>query len=227
MKARGLIILLLCFSGLGHVACGQHYYSDSDIFRGVYLPVSYQLDYQDIDGTAYENDQLIKGLVVFRAGDSIETYLRYNVYEDAVEFLEENELQAIANAHRIDHILIGTRKLIYTPYLLDGTITKGFLYECTSGKVRLFRKPVIELEDPEDGATGYHKGTPRSFSLKPTVWLMGKEKGPITNVVMNKSQLRELFGEEYDQVDDYRKENKLKLKQDNDLIALFEYFNSL
>ena len=172
------------------------------------------------------NDELIKGLAVLRNGDSIYSYLRYNIYEDVIEYLEGDRLMSLSNPHQIDHILIGEDKFLYLSYKTANGPQKGYLIEETTGKVSLFRKPVRKYLEPEDPLSGYHNSRPATFSEGPSQWFIGARES-IEETDLSKSSLRKIFGDNTDKVLAYQKKEKLKLKRDADVAALFEYHNSL
>lgn len=229
MVRKLLLILILFQSTLIYCQSdwsGQQFAMGDNTYRGIFKPMQYKLTYEDIDGSPYYNDELIKGLVIFRIGDSLFSYMRYNVYEDAVEYVKEEVIYNIANPQSIDHIIIGTEKFVYTVYVYDNKPNKGYLIKCLDGKIQLYKKPVITYKEPVDPLTSYHQAQPPTFVLDPTVWLI-EENGQIVVLEVSKSNLSTIMGKDYSKVDTYRKKEKLKLKRDDDVIKLFKYYNSL
>ena len=75
------------------------------------MPVQRTLNYDDIEGSPYLDDDLIKGYIKFNLGDSSVQYLRYNVYADEMEYLEGNEVLVIENVKDLDHVYFNGRLL--------------------------------------------------------------------------------------------------------------------
>lgn len=221
-----LIIVIIFLTLLNGNAFSQNIIiQDENYLYQQYNIYEYQLNYEDIKGSPYLNDSLIWGVVNFINGDSVSQYLRFNVYEGTIEYLDNNNLLIINNIQQIDNVLIDNDKIVYRLY--DSGSRSGLFIEKVKGKFSFYEKPVVEFEKAKPAIDSYHEPTPEAFVRKAPLWYFSTNNGPLIHFIPNKSGLKEIFGEDYDTIDKYRKREKLKYGREEDLVALFEYFNTL
>ncbi len=192
-----------------------------------YKPLLYSLDYDQIEGSAYLNDTLKRGLVRFPNGDSSEVFMRYNIYEDAIEYTQGDRLMVINNPKQIVNVFIGKTEIVYSNYRYGKSVKEGYLIKLVSGEISLYIKYRIEFEDAESPLTGYHSLTPARFVYKPSELYISNDGFTIRNFKSSKTELMELFGAYYSEMDKFKKNKKLKLRKNEDVAELFKYFNSL
>lgn len=196
------------------------------VYSGQFTPYSYEFDYAEIKGSAYYDEALRLGSIHYRSGEVTNTYLRYNVFEDAIEYLDDTRLLTINNPQDTKYITIGNKELVFSAFRSDKSIQRGYLWKASEGNVLLFARYVIDFSEEELGATGYHRKKPDEFRLKPTIWLI-KQGNLIKEISTTKTELSEIFGSEYSVVDNFRKQEKLKMRRDADVVRMFDFFNSL
>jgi len=192
-----------------------------------YEPIYYSLNYNEVQGSAYLNDTLKRGVVRFPNGDSSEVFMRYNIYEDAIEYTEGNRLMVINNPKQIVNVFIGKTEIVYLNYRYGKSVKEGYLIKLVSGEISLYIKYRIEFEDAESPLTGYHSLTPAQFVYKPSELYISNDGFTIRNFKSSKTELMELFGTYYKEMGKFKKNKKLKLRKKEDVVVLFEYFNSL
>ncbi len=226
IRARRTLLVIL-FTTITTKILSQGIYVMEGKLLDKYEPIIYTLSYDDIEGSPYLNDTLKNGVVKFIGGDIIRTLLRYNIYEDGVEYVEGEKLLEIDNSDQLQYIQIGDDQLVYVEYSHEQRTMKGYLIEEVSGKCRLFKKYSIDFEDAEAPLTSYHGPKPARFVLKPPEWFTSNNGGPISNLKTTKSSLKNLFGDHYTTMEAYKKREKLKLHKGQDMILFFEYYNSI
>ncbi len=219
------ILLFIAITCIGPRIAAQAIFEGKFLFK--YEPIIYTLDYDQIEGSAYLNDTLKRGVVRFPNGDSSEVFMRYNIYEDAIEYTEENRLMIINNPRQIANVLIGKTELIYTHYLYGKSVKEGYLVKLVSGEISLYIKYTIEFEDAESPLTSYHSATLAQFVYKPSELYISGDGYIISKFESSKTKLMDLFGAYYKEMEKFKKNKKLKLRKKEDVVVLFEYFNSL
>ncbi len=224
--SRSILMVVVFLFSITRLPALQIYVTEGKLLDK-YEPVSYTLNYEDIEGSPYLNDTLVKGLVRFDNGDTITAYMRFNIYEDGIEYLEGEKIQAIDNDFQIRYALIGRDKMVYLKYGYGKISKKGYLIEKVAGKCKLYLKHNIKFENAEPALTSYHQPKPAMFVKRPIQWFVSNDGGPVVNLWLTKSELEEIFGNQYTALERYRKKEKLKLRREEDVILLFEYFNSI
>ena len=114
----------------------------------------------------------------------------------------------------------------YKTYKFRNAFKQGYLEMLADGKYELFVKYEVDFEEAEPAKTSYHKPTPNRFIKKNPTWYCSIDNGPIKNFESDNSDLEEIFREDYPEVKKYIKSNKLKPRKKEDLIKVFEYYNT-
>ena len=225
MKTKVLLIILLTVPA--STIFGQRIETlRFEMFSGYYEPINRTLNYDDVEGSPYLDPELIKGYVKFRLGDTADYFLRYNIYADEMEYLDGDKLFVINNPDQVDVVAVNNHELYYTTYKFRNSFKKGFLEKLVDGHYALYIKYNIDYEKRKEARSSYEKPIPDRFVKKSPTWYCSIDNGPIKNFENDNSGLEELFRQDYPDVKAYIKSEKLKLRKPEDVIKLFEYFNS-
>lgn len=227
MKSFGFVLILIFFSSIANKLLSQFILLKERGNTFKYEPINYTLNYEEIEGNAYLNEKLIEGYVKFVNGDTIAAYMRYNIYEDGIEYLDGENIFLIDNVNQLDHVYIGSDNFVYLEYQFGNEYNEGYLIEKVSGNCKLYLKPVVKFEEAEAPLTGYHQAQPPTFQRRPSQWYVSKNNGPVSQIDLTKSDLKKIFGNQFYTLDDFKKREKLKLRNEEDVVTLFEYFNSI
>jgi hypothetical protein len=90
----------------------------------------------------------------------------------------------------------------------------------------LYVKHSVDFEERKEPVSGYDKPTPDRFVSKMPVYYYAIDNGPIINFENDKTGLETLFQDDYPVIKNYLKSAKLKLRKQEDLVQLFNYYNS-
>ena len=196
-------------------------------YTGQYRPIVRSLSYQDIDGSPYLDSRLIPGIVMFDTGDSLIYYLRYDIYSDEVEYLQNEELLTITNKDELDVVFLNNNKFIYKTYRINDREYNGYLVQSVTNQCNLYQKHRVDFQGAKPPKSSYEPGTPDKFIKRKVSWLYSCGEDPITLFTPDNKSLAKITGSYYKQVSGYMKENKLKPGREGDIILIFEYYNSL
>lgn len=226
MKNRLFIIGLVAFFG-SHVVFGQQ--TNLREYLGAYVPVKRVFNYSEVEGSPYLNDKLIEGVLKFSNGDSLNQYLRYDMYSDEIEYLEKGKLFTILRSQMksLDHIYLNGNSIIYKEYFIKKSANSGYLFELVNDQYSLYKRLRVEFEDAVPAKTSYHKPTPARFVTKSVQWFYSTNGKPISLFKADNAGLKIIGGSHYGDLKVFVKENGIKLKKEDDLIVLFKYYNSL
>lgn len=226
MKHKSVLILILVLLA-GPVISQRLDEVGRELYYGAYEPISRTLNYAEIQGSPYLDDDLVKGYVKFIYGDSTVQFLRYNIYTDEVEYLADEKLLVIKNATQVHYVYVNGHWFYYKTYKFRNAFKKGFLEKLVSGHFELYVKYAVDYEKKKNPESSYEKATPDRFVRKLPTYYFAIDNGPIINFDNSKSGLEEIFREDYPEIKKLIKSEKLKLRQQEDLVKIFEYYNSL
>jgi len=100
--------------------------------------------YREIQGSPYFNEEFSDGRIVTKDDKSVFLKLRYNIYSDEIEFLNNDKIYSIAKPVYIKEFCIGEQKIRFSTYLDGKFVKNGFLLVLTQGDYTLFVKKRID-----------------------------------------------------------------------------------
>ncbi|MGQ8337904.1 hypothetical protein ACUNWD_15245 [Sunxiuqinia sp. A32] len=185
-----------------------------------------KLAYEDIKGSPYLQEDFIEGLIIINDSSLYKGVpMRYNVYNEIIEFEHPNgTILEIDNPDQFREYIINDQAFIYHTLAKTNKNEKGFYEVLVSGKLTLAKKYNIELKDPLP-PQAYKDAKPAEFSFKPSYYYI--IKGNQISEVSNEKNLLEAISSNQNNIKSYIKKNKLKVKKEDDLKNIIEYYNSL
>ena len=186
----------------------------------------WKLTQSDIEGSPYLNDEFMEG-VVFTTSKTqyMGMPLRYNIFNDQVEFKAQEQVQAIAAPETIEKIEMGDIKLVYAPYSLSKKIRRGYFIVEEEGVASLYRKPEIMFEEAKEPGA-YKEAEPAQFKRKSDSYFIRIGKSP-AQLVASKKDLEEAFPNHQKEIKQYIKDEKVKPRKEETLPGLIQFYNSL
>lgn len=184
--------------------------------------------YQDAKGSPYFNDQWQKGNLITAGGKVYKGMsLKYDVFTGQVHYLQDRKVYTPVEDIREFHLTAGKS---------PGTVfRKGFpdtgkgnantwyqvLYEGKILLLKLNRKLIVEKRDP------FTSGLLKTFTAMEDYYAYDQETAGMQELVLNKHEFFRLFGSQREKVKKWAEQRKLKLKEEDDLIKLFRYYDHL
>ena len=198
-------------------------------YSGGFEDLDRPINYSTLEVTPYLNDKLIQGYVIFNNGDSATYFMRYDIYADEIEYVQNNKLFTILKPQmqKLDHIILDHNKIVYKDFHINKNGQSGYLIQLVTNQCNLYQRHFAEYKDAIPAKTGMHKPTPAQFKKKPVQWLFACDSDPIYVFRTDNSGLKKIGGVYYQQLKDYINENHLKIKKTDDMITLFNFLNSL
>ena len=184
------------------------------------------LNESEIDGSPYLNDEFIVGSVFTVTKQQFaDIPLRYNIYNDQIEFKSGDKIQALAAPEIVERVKFGEYQIVYIPFSNLKKIRKGFFIVLEEGNASLYAKLEVEYrKSTEPGA--YKEAEPAKFIKKNDQYYIkfGMEQA---KKVGNKKELIEGFPNNKDKIEAFIKKNKIKTSKPETLKKLVQYYNSL
>lgn len=181
--------------------------------------------YANIEGTAYLNEEFVRGDVFINDTILIEEVpLRYNIYSDQMEFVSAQEqVLVIDDAHKKFEFNLGGELFSIENYIDRGNTEHGVLQLVVDGDFRLYKRYQVDFK-PATKTIGFQEAQPNRFTRQDDQYLLAVgEQTPET--VRNHKDLLEKLKVHKPAIENYAKEQKLKLKKEEGLIQLIQYCN--
>lgn len=214
--------LLLCLAFFANCLKAQEFYR---LKESIGMPLRSR-SYLEVKGTPYFVNEWSKGIVKQYSGQSIKDInLKYDQVEDELIFKDQNgqELGFAAPVieFKIDYVLDGVKKTSlfrsgFEPF--KGSNEKNYYEVLLEGSVNLAKKNVksIQLYREYNSAT-----TTKSIISRTKYYFFITNK--LTEFKRDTKSLQLAFGEKSSKILKYIEDNKLDLKNDDDLIKVFAY----
>jgi len=190
--------------------------------------VEYKKGLEGTPGTAYMNPDWQPGLIVMDDNTTIENLLmRYNLYTQQIQFIKEGDTMAIGNPENIKMIRIADKAFVYSEFLDNNIVKNGYFELRQDGKCRLLKRWKALYQVSE--GTSVNAGTPEETDVFITDChcYLGFGNQPAFSVSHNKNELIGSFGDKADRVRDFMKKSDIKLKSEEDLKMVVNFYNTL
>lgn len=156
--------------------------------------------------------------------------VRYNAYEDEMEFKVNNELQFVTKQNDLKFKFSDNGKVYFlTNYIYENKNINGYLVELVGiGKYKLYKKEKVQVIEYNNNVTNtYLKDKNPYFQKENDVYLVNN-KGIYIKIPKNIKELTTLLNITNPKVVlDFTKQKNISLKKESDLILLFNFINSL
>lgn len=180
--------------------------------------------YENINGSPYLRDEYSVGKVVLANGDMYENVLlRYDQVADQLMFKtkEGKELELVQPVQQFS-LTEGDKPVFRSGFApVDNNTSTSFYQVLVDGKVKLLKKSHKAIREEK----AYGTATVNKNIIEYTNYFVAVD-GNTHKVKNEKSLLEALPGKEAE-VAAYVKQNKLKLKNEQDMVQLVKYYNIL
>ncbi|MCB0374522.1 MAG: hypothetical protein KDD04_01230 [Sinomicrobium sp.] len=242
---KGLIIILSFFGGCLYA---------QDVFNRPQPPTSFTEDLRAIDfiqrnvlsqirtsgpnaiendeimGSAYLEDQFKAGTVFYndtRIGDYL---LRYNVYGEEFEVLNDDTTKSAVNKTSEVHVTVGIKNYVFKYFTDDDEKSRFGYFEVLSdagnSHCTLLRKNKKLLSESRRAVTSFDVTRPARFVDTETYYLLFDDK-EIVKIRLQNSYISRFFKKRGIDVKTFLKENDLNVKNVEDLKKVIHHCDSL
>ncbi len=214
MKFLTTLMLLLCFTNVGKA---------QGFLRDILGRPIRELAYVDVIGSPFENDEFLKGNVILNNDDEYENVpLKYNIYNDELYFKNTKDEMLLSFVIPVKSFKIAGQTYLNGFPEID-KFTKNSFYGLLAGnKIKLLFKSYKTIVETRPYNSPYAEKRFESYKA----YFILKE-GKMYKFKPSKKDLLELFGSSGPQIEEYIKKEKVNFKNDEDLIKLFDFINSL
>jgi hypothetical protein len=182
--------------------------------------------YASIEGSPYLEEEFREGALYFRQQKYVGLQLRYNAYDGVFEFQTDQGVKYFnPNSTPVDTVWVGTDTYLFTLYLEGKARKKAFMKLLNRSRTRVLEFQEVLLQEATE-AKGYEEARPARFDPRPGITYVQREGEPAREF-RGKKDLGTLFPAYAEDLANYAKKEKLKLKTPEDLVRLCAYFDSL
>jgi hypothetical protein len=180
-----------------------------------------------VDGTPYFSDRWMKGNVIVEESEYRNVFLRVNILETSLEFMDQKGEQMVCTMPIKKVVLTDSLKgsqfhFIHSSFLPENAETKqSWLLELASGQAKLYKheKKMITENRPYNSAT-----TEQRILNSFTYYVLFENQ---LRRVKKTGDIAELLVSKKSDLLEYIKTNKLSAKDEKDMARLINYYNTL
>lgn len=184
--------------------------------------------YEDINGSPYSHDGFQKGELITHDGIRyVNVKLRYNIFTDEIEYQSGEQVLSLANPLDFRYIIIDEQVFVYYPFQAgSGAIKKGFFQLIHLGEALFLKRMNISYQRPE-APQAYAEAKPARFVRgSDTYYFRFSDRMP-EEISFNRKKILRTFPDYQNELDAFIRSNRLRFRNEEDMIRLLEYYNEL
>ena len=192
------------------------------------------IDFKDIKGSPYLNQKFKMGEYVANGKSLGNFYLRYNIYSDEIEVIDEKELNIsdgeikdLGAFLKIDdsHAIIDNQKFNLVNYVdKNDDFQKAYFQELYSNNgTTLLKRFRCVLTPAQKAQTFNEADRAAKFNIYEDYYLQTKESQYPELLSLKKSKIVKAFKGKEKSAKEYIATNKLNLKKEDDLVKLIQF----
>ena len=187
-----------------------------------------QLPNIQYQGNPYLNEEFVEGKITVDNELNYKKQLRYNAYSDIFELRDDqNQINSLLRSSNVT-ILIDNSLFELNDYLLNDEIKVGYFEKLNrNGKRILLKQYRKKFIDMVKAKSSYQSDSPAKFVLDESYFIKKNEASPAVKIILKKKNILSVLSDKEILVKEYISKNKLKLKNEQEVVQLFDYYNSL
>jgi len=163
------------------------------------------------------------GSVLLSDGSTLIGTFRYNLYMQKIQAAVAGDTFAFANPLELDFLMMGDRKFIYNSFSRsDYEVSDSWFEVLEEGKCDLLARRYIKYYV---GTTDNDPSNEKMYKVKELY--VRHEDGKIQRLLLSKDALKQALNDHEQEICDYMKAEKLKIKNQEELVKIFAYYNTL
>jgi hypothetical protein len=180
----------------------------------------------EFEGSPYLNVQFVPGQIVSSGKRYTAVPIRYNIFNDQMEFQQNDLTYALYPEARISKVIVADETYVVEKYDIRGKMDYGYLTRLDSGKLTVFAKKVVRFTEKQEAKALESSGKPAKFTRAADMYYYKVGNGEVIKAGSLKSFIESL-PDNQSQVAEFAKKEKLSTKNEEDLRKLSGYYNGL
>lgn len=184
------------------------------------------VNYTNIEGSPYLNDLFLDAHVSLV--DSVMD-VRYNINIDEMEFKKGHKVYYMNKTDSLKVKFIKSNDCyMYLEFKLKDLYQKGYLIlKTNNNKVNFYKRNSVTLVPYKAPSNSYSEPKPEHFRRDNDIYFIGLADGNIVEMPTKKKELLKMFPNKEKEIEAFLKSNKTSFKEENDLIVLVNYLDTL
>lgn len=225
IKAYLLFLVTFLLSCESAFSQGNIYNEWSELQRKLRLTRSVDEMKFEYDGTPYLYKEFSDAELNLSTGQVYKTIpMNYNVHNDEFEFLKDDVAFALRHNTMVSSIIMNDKTFFFLTYHYKTSEVSGFLELIVDGKTRIYKRHRVIYQEPKE-AVGYQEAQKASFHPGQPDYLIDLDNGHIL-YFKKLNNIADMVPDITLELKKYIKDNKLKIKREEDIIKLAYYLNS-
>ncbi len=183
--------------------------------------------YSEYTGSIYMNLSYKESSVIHEKSTTYHAKLRYNIHEDAMEYKEKSNLYELIK-NQTTHVRIDDNYFYYCDFKNQRGHNKSGYYilvELTN-LYSIYKKITLSMENSvNQRVIGNASNEPGKIVQNITYYI--EEEGVIMELPLNKKEMLATFSDKENELKEYLKKEKIRLKKEEDLIRFVARYNAL
>lgn len=183
-------------------------------------------------GSPYTDDNFSSAPVFYNDESMGSFYYRYNAYNEEVEIkktiLPEEKVSSLVKDKSI-RIMVNGKPMSFSTFIdKKGNTTNGYLSSLYDGKnIDLYRRDKVKFTEGQRAQNSFVKAVPNRFTHFIEYYYQKEGVNRIDEIPLKEGQLLKLYKEPVKtKIKTFIKENKIDMKEEADLIKLFEFIDA-
>jgi hypothetical protein len=179
-----------------------------------------RIDKKQIEGSPYLDKEFKPALIIKTDHSEIRNMaLRYNAYENTMEFKQKETVLFIVDPVTISEIIFEDRTFVYAMYKAAGKTRLSYFQLLTEGKYQLLKKYNIAFKGPESKSD-----TPAQFISQQPAYYLRYKSGMAHLISSRKKMIRALQPISNEMVD-FIQQERINVRNEPELINALKFIN--
>jgi len=184
--------------------------------------------YENVVGNPYIDEQFQEGEILFKDSSVYEvTGLRLNHNNDQIEFKQDEQILAIPNPKDLISVSFGDHLFYYERYVKGKKILYSYFEVLVPGKISLYYRRASIIKREKLAPSEMSGGNYRDYIRTVEDYYIKKEGEPAFLINKTQKSILKALSDKEAELEEYIDQNKLKIKKEEHLKDLIEYYNSL
>src|SRR5688572_4082641 len=141
-----------------------------------------QITYHEVEGSPFLDENFVPGDISSFQGKYKGIPMRYNIFEDYIEFKQKDVIYILAAGHNIQKVILGNETFVVDEHEVKGRVKFGFLTLLDSGKVTLLSKKTVLFTPHREPKALESSSTPAQFTRANDLFYYKIGKGDVLRV---------------------------------------------
>lgn len=192
-----------------------------------------KLSYEDgnIEGSPYMSNTFSPAQLYDGSESVGNIFYRYNAYNEEIEIKltnsEDEPLRGLGKDKKI-RVVSNNSSLSFKTFIdKNGNTKNGYLTLLKDGDYKLYKHLKVDFKDAQKAASSLVQGRSARFTQSTAYYMEVEGKNLIKEIQLNNKKLvNSINVDKQKSLQDYMKEQNLKLKTESDLLNVFQFLNN-